>query len=123
MRITNKWKILVAALSVFVLGIVAGGLSVNVYRKHWGGEQSNRRDRGAEFRKKIDALGLTPDQSAKVDTIFTDTRAELKDARQESLNKVSEIRKQARAKLQEVLTPEQWKQLEESEKKDSDQKK
>jgi Spy/CpxP family protein refolding chaperone len=112
MRITNKWNILAAALAIFALGFLAGALSLNLYRHR-------RPDFGrGDFRGRIEKLNLTPDQKTQVEDIFNDTRGQLRDVRKESWPKVIEIRKQARTRLQAVLTPEQWKQLEEMEKND-----
>jgi Spy/CpxP family protein refolding chaperone len=112
MRITNKWNILAAALAVFILGFLAGALSMNLYRHRRGDF------RGDDFRGRIEKLNLTPDQKTQVEGIYNDTRGQLREVKKESWPKVAEIRKQARTRLQAVLTPEQWKQLEEMEKND-----
>ena len=98
----NKWQVRIAALIIFVLGFTAGILALNVYRGLAGGRQGNRIDELAE------RLQLTADQKTKVQEIFSDTREQLRAARQEMEPRMAEIRRQADGRLQTVLTPEQW---------------
>jgi len=58
-------------------------------------------------------LNLNSEQQTKVDAILEDTRSQLRDVRKEESPKVSDIRKKTRERLQSVLTPEQWRQLQE----------
>jgi len=98
----NRWQVRVAAMIIFVLGFAAGILALNVYR----GFARNAVPRG--FEQMFDRLDLNADQKAKVQQIFGDTREQLRAVRRESEPKFDEIRRQADARLQEVLTPEQW---------------
>ena len=99
----NKWQVRIAALIIFVLGFTAGILALNVYRGVVrGGGPGNRMDELAE------RLQLTADQKTKVQEIFSDTREQLRAARQEMEPRMTEIRRQADGRLQTVLTPEQW---------------
>lgn len=100
----NRWQVRIAAVIIFVLGFTAGILAVNVYRR-W--------DRGSRDRmdELSDRLKLTADQKAKVQEIFSDTREQIRAARQEMEPKMAEIRRQADGRLQTVLTPEQWQQF------------
>ena len=100
----NRWQVRVAAMIIFVLGFAAGIAALNVYRgvvRGGGGP----RDR---FEQMAERLNLNADQKTKVQQIFGDTRDQLRALRRESEPKVNEIRGQADARLQEVLTPEQW---------------
>ena len=99
----NKWQVRVAAMIIFVLGFTAGILALNVYRRLDRG--NNRMDEMAE------RLQLTADQKTKVQEIFSDTREQLRAARQEMEPRMAEIRRQADGRLQTVLTPEQWQQF------------
>lgn len=100
----NRWQVRVAAMIIFVLGFAAGIAALNVYRGvvRGGGGPRDRFDQMAE------RLNLNADQKTKVQQIFGDTRDQLRALRRESEPKVNEIRGQADARLQEVLTPEQW---------------
>jgi Spy/CpxP family protein refolding chaperone len=98
----NRWQVRIAAVIIFVLGFTAGILALNVYRGWARGGQGNRIDELA------DRLQLTAEQKTKVQEIFSDTREQLRAARQEMEPRMAEIRRQADGRLQTVLTPEQW---------------
>lgn len=105
----NKWQVRLAALIIFAIGFIAGGLAMNFYRDY-------RRPgdfppmRGG-FSRVIERLNLTPEQKTQVDAIFNDARAQLMEIRKESGPKFHEVRKQTDDRLQAVLTPEQWEQF------------
>jgi glutamine synthetase type III len=98
----NRWQVRIAAVIIFVLGFTAGILALNVYRGLTRGGQGNRIDELA------DRLQLSADHKTKVQEIFSDTREQLRAARQEMEPRMAEIRRQADGRLQTVLTPEQW---------------
>src|SRR6185295_20203376 len=98
----NRWQVRIAAIIIFVLGFTAGILALNVYRGLAWGRQGNRIDELAE------RLQLSAEQKTKVQEIFSDTREQLRAARQEMEPKMAEIRRQADGRLQTVLTREQW---------------
>jgi Spy/CpxP family protein refolding chaperone len=111
--IKNKWQIIAAALGVFILGFLAGGFSMNLYRNR---QAPRKDDHSPQIKRIIDSLNLTADQKTQVEAIVNDTKSQLRDLRKESQPRVDEIRQKGRARLQTVLTPEQWKQLEDREK-------
>jgi len=102
----NRWQVRVAAVIIFMLGVTAGILALNVYRG-WarGGGPGNRMDELSE------RLQLTADQKLRVQEIFNDTREQLRAVRHETEPRMEEIRHQADGRLQTVLTPEQWQQF------------
>ena len=102
----NRWQVRVAAAVIFVLGFTAGILALNVYRGF--ARNTAPRDR---FEQLSDRLKLNEDQKSKVQQIFNDSREQLRALRKESEPKVNDIRKQADDKMQQVLTPELWKQF------------
>ena len=104
--VKNRWHVRVAAAVIFVLGFTAGILALNVYRGlvRAGGP----RDRIEQLSER---LNLTTDQKTKVQQIFSDTREQLRALRQESEPRVTEIRRHADERMQQVLTPEQWQQF------------
>src|ERR1041385_1060808 len=86
----NRWQVRIAALIIFVLGVMAGILALTVYsrtRPFGGG--------GNRFEELSDRLKLTPDQKTKVQEIFSDTREQIRGVRQEMEPKFNEIRRQA----------------------------
>ena len=102
----NKWQVRGAALLIFVLGFVAGALALHGYSA-W----AYRRAPQNRFEQLATRLQLDADQKTKVQQIFGDTRTQLQNLRKESEPKVTEIRQQTDLRLQQVLTPEQWKKF------------
>jgi len=102
----NRWQVRLLAAIVFALGFTTGILAVNLYRSL--ARNVTPRDR---FEQLSDRLQLNSDQKTKVQEIFSDTRDQLRALRKESEPKVADIRRQADDRMQQVLTPEQWKQF------------
>ena len=102
----NRWQVRLLAAIVFALGFTTGILAVNLYRSL--ARNVTPRDR---FEQLSDRLQLNSDQKTKVQQIFSDTRDQLRALRKESEPKVADIRRQADDRMQQVLTPEQWKQF------------
>ena len=102
----NRWQVRGAAALIFVLGFAAGILALNVYRG-WVARTSPR-DRFEELSQR---LKLNADQKTRMQQIFGDTREKLRQLRKESEPMVGDIRLQADERIQQVLTPEQWKQF------------
>ncbi len=104
----RKWQIRAAVLGIFLLGFLAGALSLHTYHKRRSPVTvENRRDR---FEQMLDRLGLTADQRARVEQIMKEARSQMIEVRKQSEPRVNEIRKQTDEQLQAVLTPEQWQQ-------------
>ena len=108
MNITTKtrWQGRALAAILFVLGFTTGILALNLYRAV--ARNVAPRDR---FEQLSDRLQLNADQKTKVQQIFSDTREQLGALRKEAEPKVNDIRSQADARMQQVLTPEQWKKF------------
>ena len=102
----NRWQVRLVAAIIFALGFTTGILAVNLYRSL--ARNVTPKDR---FEQLSDRLELNADQKTKVQQIFSDTREQLRGLRKESEPKMADIRRQADEKLQQVLTPEQWKQF------------
>ena len=102
----NRWQGRALAAIIFVLGFTTGILALNLYRAV--ARNVAPRDR---FEQLSDRLQLNADQKVKVQQIFSDTREQLRALRQEAEPKVNDIRNQADQRMQQVLTPEQWKKF------------
>ena len=103
----SKWHVRIAAILIFVLGLSAGALGLNVYQRWRSSSQSRRQ----EFTEMIDRLQLNSDQKTQVQQIFSDARSQLQAVRKEADPRVTAVRQQTDEKLQKVLTPEQWQQF------------
>lgn len=108
-NVKNKWQIRLAVLLIFVVGCLAGALAMNFY--HTRQSAASTRERVGKFARVLDQLHLTPEQRAQVQTIFDEARAQLNELRNESRPKFRDVRQQTDARLQAVLTPEQWQQF------------
>jgi Spy/CpxP family protein refolding chaperone len=106
----NKWQIRLAVLLIFVMGFVAGALTLNVYRAHQttSAPPSGRHGR---FERVMDQLDLNDEQRDQVKKIFDEARSQLVEMRKESEPKFRQVREQTNSRLHDVLTPEQWDQF------------
>ncbi|MEW6729889.1 MAG: periplasmic heavy metal sensor [Acidobacteriota bacterium] len=107
--INNRWQVRVAAVAIFLLGFVAGALTLNLYHTDPSTAASKRGHH--RFERLISRLNLTPDQKVKVEAILRDARAQFREVHKSSQPKFDEVRAQVHARLQEVLNPEQWQQF------------
>jgi protein CpxP len=105
----SKWQVRVAALLIFVLGVVAGALALNGYQR-WSRSRAEG-SRQQRFERMLDRLQLNADQKTQVHQILSESREQLQNLRKESEPRFDAIRTQADERLQKVLTPEQWKQF------------
>lgn len=111
----SGWLVRVAALVIFILGFAAGTLAPAAFRG-WTRERG-RGDgdgRGGRIERMSEELKLTPEQTEQVRQIFGETRTRLEALRRESEPRFAEIRRDTDARLQQVLTPEQWEQFRKS---------
>lgn len=109
-------------MSVFVIGFVAGALSLNLYQQ-WMGPNSPERggDPSNRILKKMDdRLSLTSEQESQIRGILEDTFRKYKEIRGEMEPRVKEFeprfneaRQQGRDKMRAVLTAEQLPKFEE----------
>ena len=107
-RARSTWQVRLAVLILFVVGFIAGGLSMNLYRsRHWSPRVGGR----GEFEQMLDKLNLTQDQRTQVSGIFEDARKQLTELRKASEPGFREVRKNTDERLQSVLTSDQWEQF------------
>src|SRR5688572_27001978 len=107
-KIKSKWHLRLAVVVIFLLGFVAGMLTINLYHVNRSiAASKNRRHR---FEQMLKRLGLTEEQQPKVEKILSDARAQFKEIRKESEPRQRELRAKVNDQLQAVLTPEQWQQ-------------
>ena len=104
----SKWQVRLAVLILFVVGFIAGGLAMNMYR---GREWAPRAGGRGGFEQMLDRLNLTDDQRTQVRDIFEDARKQVTELRKESEPRFREVRKNTDERLKTVLTPEQWEQF------------
>ena len=105
----NSWLVRAAAVAIFVLGFAAGALAPSVYRT-WLRDRPQSGGPG-RIEQMSQRLKLSAEQETQVRQIFGETRTQLEALRKESEPRFAEIRRQADERLQKVLTPDQWQQL------------
>jgi Spy/CpxP family protein refolding chaperone len=104
----KKWEVRLAALILFVIGFIAGGLAMNLYRsREWVPRSGGR----GSFEHVLNKLNLSDEQRTEVTAIFEDARKQLDELRKESEPKFREVRKNTDDRLKAVLTTEQWEQF------------
>ena len=107
--IKNKWQIRLGVLLIFVIGFVAGALTMNVYRtRHVTSSSASHRER---FEDVMEQLNLTAEQRDQVKAIFDAARAQYIEMHKAEQPKFQEVREQTHARLRAVLTPDQWEQF------------
>jgi Spy/CpxP family protein refolding chaperone len=107
----RKWQIRSAVFGIFLLGFLAGALSLHLYRGGRGSSSpGDRRDR---LEQMMTRLNLTPEQKTQVEKIMEETRARTIGIRQQSGAQFGEARREMDERLRAILTPEQWQQWQE----------
>src|SRR5215469_16523697 len=90
----EKWRVRLAIVAIFLLGFVAGGLAVNLYRqgappRAQGKDERYPRRGGIESMLK--SLNLTDQQKQQVDQILADTRQRITEIHRASEPQMSDI--------------------------------
>jgi len=96
----SKWQVRVAAIVIFLLGFAAGALALNATTMERGVGDASRQDR---FERMLDSLHSTrPKNTSSSNSGRHETALQ---ALRKIRARVMEIRGQADARLQKVLTP------------------
>ncbi|MBI3951485.1 MAG: hypothetical protein HY314_13625 [Acidobacteria bacterium] len=109
---SKRWQATLMVISVFVLGFVAGGLSVNYYHSRAEGKiaaPSPHQHANPEqvIQKLTKELNLTAEQSQVIRQILAETRQEYSKLRQEARPRFHAIREQSRSRIRATLNPDQ----------------
>ena len=112
-RGTNRLKILLVLLVVFILGGVTGASLDSLYRlrgrndgRQDGGRRGGRNDMFDRMRRD---LNLSEQQATEIRAILDQTRNDYRALRAEVRPRYDAVRQQARTKIRALLTPEQQK--------------
>lgn len=112
-ELKNKWQIRIATLSIFLLGLLAGGFALNAYHLWFASAGSKSPTKQERYDEAFSRLGLSDAQKVEVQKAVGEIRGKIQQLRLESEPKMQEIRAQHDESLQRVLTPEQWKKFQE----------
>ena len=115
----TQTKARVIVVAVFVLGLVAGGLSMTLYQRITNASDTHAgRPRGAKpqdyvLEKMNNALNLTPDQQSSIREILKGTFEQYGDIKKDIEPRLDVVRQQGRERIREVLRPDQLPKYEE----------
>lgn len=111
----SQAKARLIVLGVFVIGFVAGALSINLFQRvtGYGMAQSTQSPQGRHFKELKQRLNLTKEQEEQITAIVNHTYTEYKQISQEVDPKINAARQSCRDKIRALLTPEQIPKFEE----------
>lgn len=112
-RDKNKWLVRGAVLAIFLLGFVAGILTLNVYKNLYDGSRGHSREL-ERVEQVFEQLSLTETQQAEVRSVLDDARNQIREMRRIDSQRKRDIRRQTDERLQKILTPEQWQTFQQS---------
>lgn len=103
---SNKWRIRAATLSIFLLGAIAGAFALNAFNLWFGDKPPMNREQ--RFVRIANELELSEPQQMDMRKVFDDTREKMQALRKEDEPRVKDIKAETDAKLQKVMSAEQW---------------
>jgi hypothetical protein len=111
----SQAKARLIVLAVFVIGFVAGALSINLFQRITGAgvTQSAESPKDRHFKELKERLHLTQDQETQISAIVNHTYTEYNQISQEVDPKINAARQSCRDKIRAVLTPQQLPTFEE----------
>ncbi|HUK89430.1 MAG TPA: hypothetical protein VLZ81_03445 [Blastocatellia bacterium] len=113
-KVPSQAKARLIVVAVFVIGFVAGALSINLFQKVTGyGMTQSESPQDRHFKELKQRLNMTKDQEEKIRAIVDHTYTEYKAIGQEVEPKINDARQACRDRVRAVLTPEQLPKFEE----------
>lgn len=109
----TRWKVIFAALIIFVAGGVTGGAIVRAFprtqpKKVTGQPAPFNGDHRRNYLQRLDKeVQLTPEQRAKIEKILADGQERMKKLWEPVAPKAKDEYKRTRQEISEILTPEQ----------------
>lgn len=111
-----KWKAAVLVLSVFLLGLLVGGLGVHVMGRSAAAPPASPPPpkTSEEVVKQLDAqCSLTADQEKQIRAIMDDVMSQYRQRYELIRPQIEQVRQEGRQRMRAVLTPEQLPKFEE----------
>ncbi|MBI3780693.1 MAG: hypothetical protein HY278_06520 [candidate division NC10 bacterium] len=109
--VETRAKVLLAFLTIFVLGFAAGALALNIYFSRIEGRRQSawtgRFDRERYVKQMTEAVGIRPEQMGSLNTILDETREEFVELRKRLNPRFDDIRQRARNAIRAILDAEQ----------------
>lgn len=109
MSFLRHWKVALALLALFAVGIVTGSvLTVAVVKAKLKKERENNQDWTlTTYRMYKERLDLTPEQEAKLKPVFERAGKDLRDIRRQTMMNIMGVIRQVNREVEVELTPEQ----------------
>jgi Spy/CpxP family protein refolding chaperone len=108
---TSRTKARAAVVAIFLLGVGAGGLGMNLYQRT--ARPSNNGNRPSRMKMMQQRLNLTPEQATQVETILEETKNEYDQLKEDNRPRFDAIREKSRDRIRAALTAEQLPKYEE----------
>ena len=111
----KRWLALLALAGLFALGVVSGGLGAHLYYARALDRPPGPPPFLAPFMgpRLERALDLSPEQSEQIRAILEQGRREAGSLRRDLVPRLEELMERNRARIREILTPEQRRRFEE----------
>src|SRR5438128_2476618 len=90
-----NWQVRVAALSIFLLGLVAGALALNAYQVWFKASTSSTTTKQQRFERIFDQVQLSDEQKIEVQRVMNETREEFQNLKKDQDPLVQAIRARA----------------------------
>ena len=115
-KTSSQTKARLIVVTVFVIGVAAGALSLNLYEQMTSSPKKDIPQHGTEFLiKRLDErVGLTTDQQDQIKKILDETSEKYREIRSELEPRIKDfeprfnaVREQSRDRIRALLTPDQ----------------
>jgi hypothetical protein len=111
----KRWRLIIGVVVVFILGVLVGSLGTQLYQRQWSERfWKDPAERRALFLRKLTKeLRLTEEQQQEFKVIIGDVDKNLEALHRERRAEVKEILDEGFSRMNEKLSPDQQKKLEE----------
>lgn len=110
---TGQIKAKLLVVLIFVIGVLAGALSMNLYQRVYGAPENVKHDSNYVFNKLNKRLDLTSDQQTKIHDILKDTFSQYDSIGKDMEPRINDVRQHSRDRIRSVLTKDQLAKFEE----------
>lgn len=105
---TSQTKAKLLVVAIFVFGLLAGALSMNLYQRVYGAPpDSGRHGPNYVFDKLNTRLNLTSDQQTRIRDIVNDTFTQYDSIGKDMEPRINTVRQQSRDRIRAILTKDQ----------------
>ncbi|MGH9761841.1 MAG: hypothetical protein ACREDR_13870 [Blastocatellia bacterium] len=110
---TGQIKAKLLVVLIFVIGLLAGALSINLYQRVYGAPENVKHDSNYVFDKLNKRLDLTSDQQTRIRDILKDTFSQYDSIGKDMEPRINEVRQHSRDRIRSILAKDQLPKFEE----------